>query len=199
MKRNWNRARRPSGHHKSGRHTSGSGGAGRSYDSVGPEVKLRGKADQIYKKYQTLARDVRLSGDRVRAESLLQHAEHYYRLMGEYAPQAAQELAANGIDLDDGGYIGEEDAVPSERDAAHDASPNRDGAPPNGAARTEPPHTSAPASAPNGSAPNGYEHDGEPGADGETFSADDKLSSPDVQDDRAHDGQARSRRRGPLR
>lgn len=67
------------------RRRQGGGGHGhnpnRSLDSNGPEVKIRGTAIQIYEKYQTLARDAASSGDRVRAESLLQHAEHYFRLM----------------------------------------------------------------------------------------------------------------------
>lgn len=53
----------------------------RSLDSNGPEVKIRGTASQIYEKYQALARDATSAGDRIRGESLLQHAEHYYRLM----------------------------------------------------------------------------------------------------------------------
>jgi hypothetical protein len=55
--------------------------AGRSYDSNGPEVKVRGTAMNIYEKYQQLARDASSSGDRIGAENYLQHAEHYYRLM----------------------------------------------------------------------------------------------------------------------
>ena len=53
----------------------------RSFESNGPEVKVRGSASQICDKYLTLARDASSAGDRVRAESLLQHAEHYYRLV----------------------------------------------------------------------------------------------------------------------
>ncbi|MEM9988639.1 MAG: DUF4167 domain-containing protein [Pseudomonadota bacterium] len=68
--RNNNNRRRPNGNNPN-----------RSMDSTGPEVKIRGTAAQIYEKYQGLARDANSSGDRVRAESLLQHAEHYYRMM----------------------------------------------------------------------------------------------------------------------
>ena len=59
----------------------------RAMDSTGPEVKIRGTALQIYDKYQTLARDAASAGDRVRAESLLQHAEHYFRVMKAMQPQ----------------------------------------------------------------------------------------------------------------
>ncbi|HEY0901928.1 MAG TPA: DUF4167 domain-containing protein [Micavibrio sp.] len=49
-------------------------------DSNGPDVRIRGTAAQIYEKYMTLAKDANSMGDRVLAESYLQHAEHYQRL-----------------------------------------------------------------------------------------------------------------------
>ena len=57
---------------------------GRTFDSSGPDVKIRGTAAHIYEKYQALARDANSSGDRVGAESYLQHAEHYYRLLNSF-------------------------------------------------------------------------------------------------------------------
>jgi hypothetical protein len=59
----------------------GGGGPNRSFDSTGPDVKLRGTAPQLYDKYLQLARDANAGGDRVAAENYLQHAEHYYRVM----------------------------------------------------------------------------------------------------------------------
>src|SRR3954471_22286058 len=53
----------------------------RTYDSSGPEVKIRGSASHVYEKYLQLARDANSSGDRIMAENYLQHAEHYYRIM----------------------------------------------------------------------------------------------------------------------
>ena len=53
----------------------------RSYESNGPDVKIRGSAQQIAEKYTTLARDTHSSGDRVMAENYLQHAEHYNRIV----------------------------------------------------------------------------------------------------------------------
>ncbi|PZO73149.1 MAG: DUF4167 domain-containing protein [Mesorhizobium amorphae] len=53
----------------------------RSYESNGPDVKIRGSAQQIAEKYTTLARDATSSGDRVMAENYLQHAEHYNRII----------------------------------------------------------------------------------------------------------------------
>jgi Domain of unknown function (DUF4167) len=55
--------------------------SGRTFDSNGPDVKIRGTAAHIYEKYQSLARDAQTSGDRIVAENYLQHAEHYYRVM----------------------------------------------------------------------------------------------------------------------
>lgn len=57
------------------------GNANRHYDSNGPDVRIRGTASQIFDKYQSLARDASSSGDRILAESYLQHAEHYFRIM----------------------------------------------------------------------------------------------------------------------
>jgi hypothetical protein len=53
-------------------------------------VRVRGNAWQVYEKYQSLARDAQGAGDRVLAESLLQHAEHYYRVI-----EAIEEATLN--------------------------------------------------------------------------------------------------------
>ena len=55
----------------------------RVFDSSGPEGKVRGTPQQIIDKYQALARDAQLAGDRVAAENFLQHSEHYARLLSE--------------------------------------------------------------------------------------------------------------------
>lgn len=54
-----------------------------TFDSNGPDVRIRGNAMQITEKYLTLARDAQGAGDRVLAESYLQHAEHYQRMLNE--------------------------------------------------------------------------------------------------------------------
>ena len=61
----------------------------RSYESNGPDVKIRGSVQQIAEKYATLARDTQASGDHVIAENYLQHAEHYNRIIA--AAQAQQQ------------------------------------------------------------------------------------------------------------
>ena len=69
----------------------------RALDSNGPDVRIRGTANQIYDKYQTLARDASSAGDRVKAESYLQHAEHYFRLIKSMQPaNTPSQITANG-------------------------------------------------------------------------------------------------------
>jgi len=65
------------------------------FDSNGPGVRVRGNAVQIYEKYLQLARDASSSGDRVAAENLLQHAEHYYRLSSAFGPREGFERDGN--------------------------------------------------------------------------------------------------------
>jgi len=52
-----------------------------TYESNGPEIKVRGSAQQVLDKYLQLARDCQSGGDRVKAEAYLQFAEHYYRIV----------------------------------------------------------------------------------------------------------------------
>ncbi len=53
----------------------------RSFESNGPDVKVRGTAAHIAEKYTSLARDAQSAGDIVAVESYLQHAEHYNRIV----------------------------------------------------------------------------------------------------------------------
>jgi hypothetical protein len=99
VKRSRRGGRRP----QHGGNSGGGGGGGgnngggfnpnRTYDSSGPEVKIRGSASHVYEKYLQLARDANSSGDRIMAENYLQHAEHYYRIMAATAAQQAQYQA----------------------------------------------------------------------------------------------------------
>ena len=61
-----------------------------NFDSNGPDVRIRGTAYQINEKYVTLARDATSAGDRVLAESYLQHAEHYQRFINEMTEELNQ-------------------------------------------------------------------------------------------------------------
>ena len=93
VKRSRRGGRRPQHSNNGG----GGGGGGfnpnRTFDSSGPEVKIRGSAAHVYEKYLQLARDANSSGDRVMAENYLQHAEHYFRIMAAQQAQAAQYAA----------------------------------------------------------------------------------------------------------
>ncbi|WP_375650809.1 DUF4167 domain-containing protein [Bartonella sp. OT172YNZD] len=85
----------------------------RNYESSGPDVKIRGNAQQIADKYISLARDAQGAGDRVMSENYLQHAEHYLRIILAAAGQMSQsvrrdenrdennEQACSEINLDD--------------------------------------------------------------------------------------------------
>ncbi|ATJ91390.1 hypothetical protein HK16_07625 [Acetobacter senegalensis] len=87
---------------------SGSGGSSRHlngqipmnrnhvFDSHGPDVRVRGTAQQLFEKYLQHGRDATGAADRVAAEAYFQHAEHYFRIMNamtQAAQQSQQERA----------------------------------------------------------------------------------------------------------
>ena len=84
----------------------------RTYDSSGPDVKIRGTAQYIAEKYAGLARDAQSSGDRVMAENYLQHAEHYNRIVASAQSQMQERFQRDerqDLDRDmDEGDIGNE-------------------------------------------------------------------------------------------
>ncbi len=65
----------------------------RTYESNGPDVKVRGTALHIAEKYVQLARDAQSSGDTVMAENYFQHAEHYYRIVAASQAQSPQPFS----------------------------------------------------------------------------------------------------------
>jgi len=87
-------------HNNQNRGGGGGGGGPRpphrsqTFDSNGPNVKIRGNAYQVYERYLALAREAQSSGDRVAAENFYQHAEHYFRVMnanGDGFPQQQRQ------------------------------------------------------------------------------------------------------------
>jgi hypothetical protein len=66
----------------------------RSYESNGPDVKVRGTAMHIAEKYTSLARDAQSAGDIVAVENYLQHAEHYNRIVMAAQAQLQQSQPA---------------------------------------------------------------------------------------------------------
>ena len=88
---------RPGGGGGGIRHHSGNVPLNRNhvFDSNGPDLRVRGTAQQLFEKYLQLGRDATSSGDRVMAESYFQHAEHYFRILNAMN-QAAQQNAPQG-------------------------------------------------------------------------------------------------------
>ena len=132
-----NRQRRPrrTSHNNNRRH-NGHQNPNRHWESLGPNVRIRGSASQIYDKYIGLSEDAKRNGDRVLVENLKQHAEHYLRLVNiqqaqkqerqqAQAEQRAEEAAqeASEDDSDDQAAV-VEDLTPK----AAPASPDTDDA-----------------------------------------------------------------------
>ena len=85
-----------------------------TFDSNGPSVKIRGNAYQVFERYIALAREAASSGDRIAAENLYQHAEHYFRIVnangdaqshGAPRPMTPADTEMSGIE----GEIGEDE------------------------------------------------------------------------------------------
>jgi hypothetical protein len=85
-----------------------------SFDSNGPNVKIRGNAYQVFERYLALAREAQSSGDRIAAENFYQHAEHYFRVMNangeafQQRQQQQQQMPADGDPMDGEGEQPEE-------------------------------------------------------------------------------------------
>ncbi len=134
-----NESMRPGQQNKRGRGRGGSnnnngGGGGnnfnrkggnpltRTYDSSGPDVKIRGTAQHIAEKYSTLARDSQSAGDRVMAENYLQHAEHYYRIIA-----TAQAQMQERFQRDDRGEFQDRDGQDSDDNDNNDMDSDGNG------------------------------------------------------------------------
>ena len=114
-----------------------------TFDSNGPDVRVRGNAHQVYEKYLALARDANSSGDRIAAEGYFQFAEHYFRVLNDSTdpqPQGRPEQRSDQRrDRQERG----------ERPAEGEAQPGPDGA---ALAETLPPAEAEAASGGNGAA-----------------------------------------------
>src|SRR5438045_9310434 len=102
-----------------------------TFDSNGPNVKIRGNAYQVFERYVALAREAAASGDRIVAENLYQHAEHYFRVMnanGEANPHGVPPRPITPADLEMGGE--EERHEPEENLVQHSPKPLPDDKPP---------------------------------------------------------------------
>lgn len=61
-----------------------------TFESNGPEGRIRGNAQQLFEKYTSLAHDAQSSGDRVLFEANSQFADHYYRIHQSILANAEQ-------------------------------------------------------------------------------------------------------------
>lgn len=107
-----------------------------TFESAGPEGRVRGNPTQVYEKYIQLARDTQAAGDRVLAESFQQHAEHYYRILNESmdpGQQRTQPRQNAGDDADDG----EDDSEQDERNDNRESSGRSNNRRNNGRSRSE--------------------------------------------------------------
>ena len=84
--RQGNNSRRSRGRGNGKRQPRGSN----QFDSHGPEVRVRGTAQQVFDKYLALGRDATTTGDRIIAENMFQHAEHYSRILAVAQENAEQ-------------------------------------------------------------------------------------------------------------
>ena len=80
-----------------------------TYDSNGPDIRIRGNAHQVLEKYLAMARDASSQGDRVSAENFYQHAEHYFRVINnQNQSNGRQPLRAMPTPADDQEMTGNE-------------------------------------------------------------------------------------------
>ncbi len=103
-----------------GRNNNGGGGGGgggpkkhlpprnQTYDSNGPDIRIRGNAHQVLEKYLGLARDASSQGDRIAAENYFQHAEHYFRVINNQNQANGRELLRQLPTPDDDELSGQE-------------------------------------------------------------------------------------------
>jgi hypothetical protein len=61
-----------------------------------PQARNAQNAQRNYERYLALARAEALTGDRIAAENYFQHAEHYFRSMGENPTKDTGKSAVSG-------------------------------------------------------------------------------------------------------
>src|SRR3546814_7046007 len=102
MRQGSNNGRRPRGRTNRKQHGGGGGGGQprtHTFDSNGPDGRVRGNARQVFEKYLSLARDATSAGDRIAAEAYYQHAEHYSRVLSDRTDPARGETPAAAVRL----------------------------------------------------------------------------------------------------
>lgn len=140
MRQGSNSGRRPRGRTNRKQHGGGQSRT-HTFDSSGPDGRVRGNARQVYEKYLTLARDAYSAGDRIAAEAYYQHAEHYFRILSDSTdPQPGgrrQEERQPSASADDNASGESEESVAANGNAAAAAGEEPDEARGNGAGPNE--------------------------------------------------------------
>ena len=97
------------------------------FDSNGPDVRVRGTAQQLFEKYLQLGRDATSSGDRVMAEGYFQHAEHYFRILNAMNQAAQQGQQQQNGQYQRRPYQGSDDGGQSTGEASEEQEPRAAG------------------------------------------------------------------------
>jgi len=113
MKRSRGRNRRSGGNNQNNFNNPN-----RHFESVGPDVKIRGSAQQVLEKYLQYARDAQTSGDRILSEAYFQFAEHYQRIVAKQqeARDRQQQQQRGGRDDRDQGRRDDRDTSRNDGD-----------------------------------------------------------------------------------
>ena len=108
-----------------------------SYESNGPDVKLRGNAQQLHEKYMGLAHDAASAGERISAEAYTQFADHYFRLhqaaVGFAETKRQQDQAAAAVAASDQAFdattagTASDETLPATDDADDNTDPKAEG------------------------------------------------------------------------
>lgn len=158
----------------------------KSFESNGPDGKIRGTALSIAEKYIQASRDAAAAGDRVKAENLLQHAEHYNRIV---AAAQAQMQPAHTREPEPRQDYDDEDDMPAFLGARPLSAPD--------APQPTVDHSSQVANGiANGKIPNGVRVDNEATAEDESSQS---IRAEEAGDESARDGDGRRRPRGRPR
>ena len=96
MRQNQNAKRSRGRGRRSGNSNQNNFNRNTTFDSNGPEGRLRGNAQQLFEKYTALAHDAQSSGDRVLFEAHSQFADHYYRIHQSILANAEQRRQNDG-------------------------------------------------------------------------------------------------------
>lgn len=129
------RGRNNNNNNNNNNHRKGGNPLSRTYDSSGPDVKIRGTAQHIAEKYGNLARDAQSSGDNVMAENYLQHAEHYNRIVAAAQAQMQERYQRDDRDNADREGSNEREEREDRDDSERNASDRYERAENNGSAR----------------------------------------------------------------